>query len=61
MDFAAATPDLLAAAIAAEVDRLIDLVLGHDRAIARARRMIDARQYALDSDWGDVQVRADAP
>ena len=28
-------------------------------AVARARRLIDARQYVLDSDWGDVQPRAD--
>ena len=28
-------------------------------AVARARRMIDARQYVLDSDWGDVQPKAD--
>jgi len=29
-------------------------------AVARARRLIDARQYVLDSDWGEVQPRADA-
>jgi hypothetical protein len=29
-------------------------------AVARARRLIDARQYVLDSDWGAVQPRADA-
>lgn len=29
------------------------------RAVARARRLIEARQYVLDSDWGDVQPRAD--
>jgi hypothetical protein len=29
-------------------------------AVERARRMIDARQYVLDSDWGDVQPHADA-
>jgi hypothetical protein len=29
------------------------------RAIAHARRLIDARQYVLDSDWGEVQPRAD--
>ena len=28
-------------------------------AVANARRLIDARQYVLDSDWGDVQPRAD--
>jgi len=29
-------------------------------AVARARELIDARQYVLDSDWGEVQPRADA-
>ena len=29
-------------------------------AVARARRLIDARQYVLDSDWGDVQPDAAA-
>jgi hypothetical protein len=28
------------------------------RAIAYAHRLIDARQYVLDSDWGEVQPRA---
>lgn len=28
-------------------------------AVARARRLIDARQYVLDSDWGEVQPTAD--
>jgi hypothetical protein len=32
----------------------------NERAIARARRLIRARQYVLNSDWGDVQPRADA-
>lgn len=32
----------------------------NERAVARARELIDARQYVLDSDWGDVQPRADA-
>ena len=32
----------------------------NEPAVARARRLIDARQYVLDSDWGDVQPRADA-
>jgi hypothetical protein len=31
----------------------------NERAVARARRLIDARQYVLDSEWGDVQPRAD--
>jgi hypothetical protein len=29
-------------------------------AVARARERIDARQYVLDSDWGDAQPGADA-
>ena len=29
-------------------------------AVARARRLIAARQYVLDSDWGEVQPSADA-
>jgi hypothetical protein len=29
------------------------------RAVAHARRLIDARQYVLDSDWGEVQPKAD--
>ena len=28
------------------------------QAVARARQLIDARQYVLDSDWGDVQPSA---
>ena len=28
------------------------------RAVARARELIEARQYVLRSDWGDVQPRA---
>ena len=30
----------------------------NERAVARARKLIDARQYVLDSDWGDVQPSA---
>jgi len=29
-------------------------------AVARARDLIDKRQYVLDSDWGDVQPDAEA-
>jgi hypothetical protein len=29
-------------------------------AVARARQLIDARQYVLNSDWGEVQPKADA-
>jgi hypothetical protein len=29
------------------------------RAVARARALIDARQYVLESDWGTVQPRAE--
>ena len=32
----------------------------NERAVARAKERIDARQYVLDSDWGDVQPNADA-
>jgi hypothetical protein len=30
------------------------------RGVARARELIEARQYVLDSDWGEVQPGADA-
>ena len=30
----------------------------NDRAVAQARRLIDAHQYVLDSPWGDVQPSA---
>ena len=30
----------------------------NERGIARARRLIEARQYVLRSDWGDGQPRA---
>jgi hypothetical protein len=32
----------------------------NDRAVARARRLIEGRQYVLDSEWGEVQPKADA-
>jgi hypothetical protein len=32
----------------------------NQRAVARARRLIGARQYVLDSDWGNVQPSAEA-
>ena len=32
----------------------------NERAVAHAKKLIDARQYVLDSDWGDAQPRADA-
>ena len=31
----------------------------NERAVARAEQLIDARQYVLDSDWGDVQPGAE--
>jgi hypothetical protein len=31
----------------------------NEAAVTNARRLIDARQYVLDSDWGEVQPRAD--
>ena len=30
------------------------------RAVAKARQLIDSRQYVLESDWGDVQPKAAA-
>jgi hypothetical protein len=30
----------------------------NERAVAHVRRLIDGRQYVLDSDWGEVQPRA---
>src|ERR1700709_2788346 len=30
----------------------------NDDAVAHARRLIDSKQYVLDSDWGDVQPSA---
>jgi hypothetical protein len=32
----------------------------NEAAVEHARRLIDARQYVLDSEWGDVQPRAAA-
>jgi hypothetical protein len=32
----------------------------NERGLAKARSLIRARQYVLDSEWGDVQPRADA-
>jgi hypothetical protein len=32
----------------------------NERAVERARQLIDARQYVLQSDWGAVQPRAAA-
>jgi len=32
----------------------------NDNAVARARQLIETRQYVLDSDWGDVQPKASA-
>jgi hypothetical protein len=31
----------------------------NEHAVARAKRLIESRQYVLDSDWGEVQPRAD--
>jgi len=30
----------------------------NQRAVEHARKLIDARQYVLDSDWGEVQPKA---
>jgi hypothetical protein len=32
----------------------------NERAVEHAQELIDARQYVLDSQWGDVQPRAEA-
>ena len=32
----------------------------NEAAIARCRELIEARQYVLDSDWGEVQPNAEA-
>jgi hypothetical protein len=32
----------------------------NERAVAHARDLIEKRQYVLESDWGNVQPRADA-
>jgi hypothetical protein len=32
--------------------------LVNERAVEHARKLIEARQYVLDSNWGDVQPRA---
>jgi hypothetical protein len=32
----------------------------NEAAVEHARRLIDARQYVLDSDWGEVQPNAEA-
>lgn len=32
----------------------------NDLAVAHVRKLIKARQYVLDSDWGEAQPRADA-
>jgi hypothetical protein len=31
----------------------------NERAVAHARRLIESRQYVLQSEWGEVQPRAD--
>ena len=31
----------------------------NERAVAHARRLIQARRYVLNSDWGEVQPKAD--
>jgi hypothetical protein len=31
----------------------------NERAVEHARKLIDTRQYVLDSDWGDAQPRAE--
>ena len=43
-----------------ETMTLMAKYLSNEAAAAKARKLIDARQYVLDSDWGEVQPRADA-
>ena len=31
----------------------------NEKAVAQCRRLIDSRQYVLNSDWGEVQPRAE--
>jgi hypothetical protein len=31
----------------------------NERAVAKAKKLIEGRQYVLDSDWGEVQPRPD--
>jgi len=40
-------------------NRAIASYVVNERAVARARQLIESRQYVLDSDWGDVQPDAD--
>ena len=40
-------------------NRAIASYVVNERAVARARQLIESRQYVLDSDWGDVQPAAD--
>jgi len=32
----------------------------NEKAVARARKLIEGRQYVLDSEWGEVQPRAES-
>jgi hypothetical protein len=32
----------------------------NEKAVTRARRLIEGRQYVLDSEWGEVQPQAEA-
>ena len=32
----------------------------NEKAVARARKLIESRQYVLDSEWGEVQPNAEA-
>ena len=40
--------------------RWVAKYLLNEEAVVRARELIGARQYVLDSDWGEAQPRADA-
>ena len=53
-----ASPNLVLVPVAGWQDQPMASYTVNERAVARARELIDARQYVLDSEWGDVQPRA---
>ena len=52
--------DLSRAASSACQDPPVASYSVNERAVERARELIDARQYVLESEWGAVQPRAEA-
>jgi hypothetical protein len=45
--------------LASAILRVVARYRVNRRAVTHARRLIDARRYVLDSDWGEAQPRAD--